>query len=165
MVRGLDYYSRTAFEVTARTSEKGGVLGAQNSVAAGGRYDSLVEELGGSVTPCFGFALGMERLAMLVDRTLVKESALTYLVIMDHAGYKEGARVAEMIRAGGGRVVTDYKGGKLKSLMKRAHKSGADFAIIIGEDELSSGRLTLKVMATGEQLGLKAEELLAKITG
>lgn len=163
MVRGLDYYSRTAFEVTARSVGEGGALGSQNSVAAGGRYDSLVEELGGSDTPCFGFALGMERLAMLLDKTLVKETPLSYVVVMDEGGYKEGARVADMIRREGGRVIIDYKGGKLKSLMKRAHKSGAGFAIIIGEDELKGGILTLKVMETGEQLSLKAEELLAKI--
>lgn len=163
MVRGLDYYSRTAFEVTALSTSEGGVLGSQNSIAAGGRYDSLVGELGGSDTPCVGFAIGMERLAMLIEKELVKTVPLTYIVVMDDDGYKEGARVAALIRGEGVRVIVDYKGGKLKSLMKRAHKSNADFVIIIGEDELSSGLLTLKVMATGEQFGLKTESLLEKI--
>lgn len=151
MVRGLDYYTRTTFEVTARS---GGALGAQNSVAAGGRYDGLVEELGGPATPCFGFALGMERLAMLVDRDLQQDDPLACLIPMGEAAEKEVIGLSRALRDLGLRVIVDYRGGSLKSSMKRADRVGADFALILGDDEIKAGSITIKNMKEGGQASL-----------
>ncbi len=151
MVRGLDYYTRTTFEVTARA---GGALGAQNAVAAGGRYDGLVEELGGPATPCFGFAIGMERLAMLVDKTLAKSQPLLYLIPLGERAGTEGATLVRALRDLGLRVVVDYRGGALKGCMKRADRVSADFALIIGDNEIEAGTVTIKNMKEGGQASL-----------
>ncbi|VAW36156.1 Histidyl-tRNA synthetase [hydrothermal vent metagenome] len=164
MVRGLDYYTRTTFEVTARV---GGALGAQNAVAAGGRYDGLVEELGGPATPCFGFAIGMERLAMLVDKTLAGRPPLAYLIPVGEKARTKGALLARGLRELGVRVIVDYRGGALKGCMKRADRVSADFALILGDDEIEAGTVTVKNMKEGAQtsLDLKSPAVVAAHIG
>jgi histidyl-tRNA synthetase len=151
MVRGLDYYTRTTFEVTARA---GGALGAQNSVAAGGRYDGLVEELGGPATPCFGFALGMERLAMLVDRTLEGKKPLACIIPMGSLAAKKAALLARELRGMGLRVIVDHRDSPLKASMKRADRVGADFALILGDNEIEQSVIIIKNMKEGGQVSL-----------
>ena len=158
MVRGLDYYTRTTFEIT------GPNLGAQNTIAAGGRYDKLVSELGGPDTPCFGFAIGMERLSIVLSSTGGLEGVLStplffFISLGDSQRKKAMALVAE-IRDGGGRVETAYVDGSPKKAMKRADKLGAVYTIILGEDELSNGVVSVKDMATASQSFMPYDEFL-----
>jgi histidyl-tRNA synthetase len=144
LVRGLDYYNKTVFEwVTDR-------LGAQGTVCAGGRYDGLVEQLGGKPTPAVGFAMGMERLVLLL-----LESALTvpagrgvdaYVVAVGEAAQREALAIVEAVRDKLGElVILQHTGaGSFKSQMKKADKSGARLALIWGEDEVSTGTVTVK---------------------
>jgi histidyl-tRNA synthetase len=141
LVRGLDYYNLTVFEwVTDR-------LGAQGTVCAGGRYDGLVEQLGGKPTPACGFAMGVERLLTLL-REAGGEPALlgidVYLVHQGEAASRLAPRVAEGLRDQGIDVLFHCGGGGFKSQMKRADASGATFAVIIGDDEANAGEVTLK---------------------
>jgi len=149
LVRGLDYYNLTVFEwVTNR-------LGSQGTVCAGGRYDGLVEQLGGKRMPGCGFAMGVERLVTLV-RESGGEPALegidVYLVHQGEAASRLAPRVAEGLRDHGIDVLFHCGGGSFKSQMKKADASGATFAVIIGDDEANAGEVTLKPLrANGEQ--------------
>ena len=148
LVRGLDYYNLTVFEwVTDR-------LGAQGTVCAGGRYDGLVEQLGGKSTPACGFAMGVERLVALI-RESGGESALegidVYLVHQGEAASRLAPRVAEGLRDQGINVLFHCGDGGFKSQMKKADASGAAFAVIIGDDEANAGQVMLKPLrANGE---------------
>ncbi len=146
MVRGLDYYTRTTFEITADTG-----LGSQNAVAAGGRYDRLVEELGGPATPCFGFAIGMERLALLIGRDEAARSPLTVFIALGEEAEKKGVELVGAWRAAGIRVVEEFSAGGLKTRMKRADRLGADYAVILGENELKEGVAMVKDMKKATQ--------------
>ena len=146
LVRGLDYYSQTVFEWV--TSE----LGAQGTVCAGGRYDSLVELLGGKPCPAVGLAMGLERLIMLLDGmgvvpdSVVQQIDLYLVAVGDVAGH--GMQLAEELRNGlpNIRIETHCGGGSFKSQMKKADKSGAAIAIILGEDELASNTVQVKFL-------------------
>ncbi len=149
LVRGLDYYNLTVFEWVSDR------LGAQGTVCAGGRYDGLVEQLGGKPMPACGFAMGVERLVMLV-RECGGEPALdgidVYLVHQGEAASRLAPRVAEGLRDQGIDVLFHCGGGGFKSQMKKADASGAAFAVIIGDDEANAGEVTLKPLrANGEQ--------------
>ena len=149
LVRGLDYYNLTVFEwVTDR-------LGAQGTVCAGGRYDGLVEQLGGKPTPACGFAMGVERLVTLVRESggdPEPEGTDVYLVHQGEAASRMAPRVAEGLRDQGINVLYNCGGGSFKSQMKKADASGAMFAVIIGDDEASAGEVTLKPLrAEGDE--------------
>jgi histidyl-tRNA synthetase len=160
LVRGLDYYSRTVFEWV--TTE----LGAQGTVCAGGRYDGLIAQLGGKTSHAIGFALGMERLIDLLDapeRFDAADRPQVYFVRVGEAAQSLGARLAEQARD----ALPDLKltlhcgGGSFKSQFKRADKSGAELALILGEDEVREGRIGVKPLRLeGEQLSLTQAELL-----
>lgn len=142
LVRGLDYYNRTVFEwVTTK-------LGAQGTIAGGGRYDALVERLGGSATPACGFGIGLERVFLLMQEYGVSEQQKPdiYLVNVGPEAEIKAFSVAEAFRDQGFEVVLHAGGGSFKSQMKKADKSAATFAVIIGEDELSSNQITLKAL-------------------
>lgn len=148
IVRGLDYYTRTVFEVT--TNE----LGSQNAVAAGGRYDGLVEELGGPSTPAVGFATGMERLVLLHEKAYPGGFEKEVGVFIAHIGQgtrTEAFKLAAALRDKGVSVEMEYGGRSLKSQLKRADKSGAEYTIIIGEDELSRGKVKVRRMESGAE--------------
>lgn len=141
LVRGLDYYTSTVFEWT---TDK---LGAQSAVCGGGRYDDLVESLGGKPTPAAGFALGVERLIELVrlaDSNPPAPGPDVYLVGLGDSGSLSALVVAETLRDRGLEVVNHCGGGDLKRQLRQADRSGARFAVIIGEDELAAGKVTLK---------------------
>jgi histidyl-tRNA synthetase len=146
LVRGLDYYSQTVFEWV--TTE----LGAQGTVCAGGRYDSLVELLGGKPCPAVGLAMGLERLIMLLDGmgvvpdSVAQQIDLYLVAVGDVAGH--GMQLAEELRSGlpNIRIETHCGGGSFKSQMKKADKSGAAIAIILGEDELASNTVQVKFL-------------------
>ena len=139
LVRGLDYYTDTTFEITTSA------LGAQDAVGGGGRYDGLIEELGGAPTPAIGFAMGVERIALLVAAKH-DVAAGPHLFIAPMPGTEGFAlKLADAVRAlGGMRVEVDVSGKRLKGQMKRADKIGARFALVLGEDEIARGRGNLK---------------------
>ncbi|MDH5183084.1 MAG: histidine--tRNA ligase [Gammaproteobacteria bacterium] len=151
LVRGLDYYSRTVFEwITDQ-------LGAQGTVLAGGRFDGLVEQLGGKPTPAIGFAMGIERLvALLEDNNLAQQvdhAPHAYLLAMGESAQLTAMQLAEQLRdeIKGIRISLHCGDGSFKSQMKKADKSGANFALILGEDEINSGTIAIKNMQLGEQ--------------
>lgn len=150
LVRGLDYYSRTVFEwVTDR-------LGAQGTVCAGGRYDGLVEQLGGKAVPAVGFAMGLERLVAVLEETNPTAGAVSadvYLVLMGDAAQREGLVLGEELRDAlpGCEIVVHCGGGSIKAQFKRADRSGARYALVIGDAEVESGNVVLKPMRTDEQ--------------
>ncbi|MBL8396183.1 MAG: histidine--tRNA ligase [Candidatus Accumulibacter sp.] len=149
LVRGLDYYNLTVFEwVTDR-------LGAQGTVCAGGRYDGLVQQLGGKPAPACGFAMGVERLIALIREAggEVKAAPVdVYVVHQGEAASRLAARVAEGLRDRAIDVLFHCGGGGFKAQMKKADASGASFAVIIGDDEAQAGEVTLKALRqTGEQ--------------
>lgn len=142
LVRGLDYYARTVFEwVTDR-------LGAQGTVCAGGRYDGLVEQLGGHATTAVGFAMGVERLVALLEEAGIEPEAQidAYLVLMGEEPQRQGLLLAEQLRdqLPGLRLLTHCGGGGFKSQFKKADRSGARYALILGEDELAKGVVGIK---------------------
>jgi len=148
LVRGLDYYTRTTFEITS------GALGAQNAVLGGGRYDGLSEMLGGPPTPGIGFSIGQDRLILAVQAAgLLKSEAplAAYIVWMGEAALPAAAGLARELRAQGLTVEIDYDAMKIKKAMGIASKLQARFAVIIGEGEISIGRYQVKDMATGKQ--------------
>ncbi len=164
LVRGLDYYNLTVFEwVTDK-------LGAQGTVCAGGRYDGLVEQLGGKPTPACGFAMGIERLIALIKDSGGEPAAPAPDVYLVHQGEAAGRlafRVAEGLRDQGVDVLLHCGGGSFKSQMKKADGSGASFAVIIGDDEALTGEAQLKSLrAEGSaQLKLKVDDLADAIIG
>ena len=167
LVRGLDYYNRTVFEWVTDS------LGAQGTVCAGGRYDGLVEQLGGKATPAVGFAMGLERLVLLLQALEsvgdIRRSADVYLAAMGDKASIQAPLIAAQLRkdVAGLRVMVHAGGGNFKKQLKRADKSDALVAVIIGEDELEQGVVTIKYLRERkEQVTLKLEEaktLLAEL--
>lgn len=160
LVRGLDYYSRTVFELES------GDLGAQSALAAGGRYDGLAEALGGrQPVPAVGFAAGIERLFLALEaqgRPLPEaEDPAAFLVALGDEAERYVFRLADHLRAAGLRVGLDLKGRSLKAQMKEADRQDARFAVIVGKDELAAGEAQLKDMATGEQRAVSFADLAA----
>ena len=159
LVRGMDYYNRTVFEwVTDR-------IGAQSTIAGGGRYDGLFAMLGGKPTPACGFGLGMERIILTMQafgRTAAQEPH-AFLVHAGEAASREAWRLAEAIRDAGLSCVLGA-GGSFKSQMKKADASAAPFAIILGDDEVAAGKVTLKPLrGGGEQVLLSPAEAIARL--
>ncbi|HEX2803142.1 MAG TPA: His/Gly/Thr/Pro-type tRNA ligase C-terminal domain-containing protein, partial [Sphingomicrobium sp.] len=157
LVRGLDYYRHTAFEfVTDR-------LGAQGAVIAGGRYDGLIEALGGPHTPAVGWAAGIERLAMLIDEPEAERPAVVVVPLGERAEQAAQAIVAGLRREG---VATEMAfRGNMKKRMARANAAGARYALIIGDDELDSGKVQLKDLTTGEQRPVSLDHIVEAVGG
>ncbi|MEP7184003.1 MAG: histidine--tRNA ligase [Betaproteobacteria bacterium] len=160
LVRGLDYYNRTVFEwVTDR-------LGAQGTVAGGGRYDGLFEQLGGKPTPACGFAIGVERMVLLLNEVGRSDVAvpLAYVVHVGDAAGKLAWRVGETMRDAGHAVVVNAGDGSFKSQMKRADASGARYALVIGDDEAAAGAVGLKPLReSGDQVAVPLAGLAAAL--
>ncbi len=160
LVRGLDYYSRTVFEwVTNR-------LGAQGTVCAGGRYDGLVEQLGGRPVPAVGFAMGLERLVAVLEEVnpgAGNAAADIYLVLLGDAAVREGLTMAEGLRDAlpGIEVVSNCGGGSIKAQFKRADRSGALFALVLGDTEIAGGTVVLKSLRSDEeQISVARDDLI-----
>ncbi len=157
LVRGLDYYTRTTFEIIS------GALGAQNSVLGGGRYDGLSEILGGPPAPGFGFAIGEDRLVLAAQSRDAgppdDQPVEVYVVWMGHDALQPATELARGLRAEGWRVELPYDLTKLKKAMGIANKLNARFAVIIGEGELASGRYQVKDMSTGQQEEVEADRV------
>jgi histidyl-tRNA synthetase len=145
MVRGLDYYTRTTFEMVT------GLLGSQSAVAAGGRYDGLISQLGGPAIPGIGFAMGLERVALLLGSQEFATLPDLFIATMGGGERDVAFRLMDGLLKSGVRVEMDYEGKSLKSQMRRADKLKARYSVVIGENEVTSGRATFKRMADGLQ--------------
>jgi histidyl-tRNA synthetase len=146
LVRGLDYYCLTAFEITSSH------LGAQNAVGAGGRYDGLVELLGGPPTPAVGFAAGLERIAMMLPEKSVPQSLPSvYVAAFGSEGTQAGARLLDALRQAGLSAQTDYRATTLKGHLRQADRSGSRFAVLLGDDEAKSGSAVVRNMDSKAQ--------------
>jgi histidyl-tRNA synthetase len=160
LVRGLDYYVRTAYEFTSDA------LGAQSAVAGGGRYDGLVETLGGPPTPGIGFALGQERLAMILEksgRAAPVRAPAVFFVSADAEGALEALRRAALLRRAGIACDLDPRGGKMKAQFKQAERVGARFALVLGGNEVRSGEAKLKDLASREETPIALDDLAARL--
>jgi len=162
LVRGLDYYTKTAFEIIS------GELGAQNAIGGGGRYDDLVEELGGKPTPAVGFAAGIERMIITIEQQKVEwpaEKRLDVFVAkVDEKNKATSFRLLQKIRNAGLSADMDYSEGSLKSQMRIANKIRARFTVIVGEEELSKNMVILRNMKTKEQKEIKIDNLINELT-
>lgn len=163
IVRGLDYYTKTVFEFVTVA------LGTQGTVCGGGRYDGLVEQLGGASTPCVGFGMGLERVLMLAEASgavIPEEKPIDiYFATMNQVAYEKAFVLANALRQKGLKVEIDHMGRSVKAQFKFADKIKAKFVATLGEDEIASGEVVLKNMADGqgEKVKLTEEEILAKI--
>ena len=143
LVRGLDYYNQTVFEWISND------LGSQGTICGGGRYDGLVEKMGGNPTPAIGFAMGLERIALLIqdkNTQLVNKRCQLYFVALGDKAQTESMKLSKKILQMLPNITlsNDVSMGSLKSQMKKADKSNADFALILGEEELSNNQLSIK---------------------
>ncbi|CAI0706550.1 MULTISPECIES: histidine--tRNA ligase [Serratia] len=163
LVRGLDYYNRTVFEWVTTS------LGAQGTVCAGGRYDGLVEQLGGRATPAVGFAMGLERLVLLVQAVnpaFKAPSTIDVYVISSGAGAQSAAmQLAEQVRDAAPqlKLMTNYGGGNFKKQITRADKWGARVALILGENEVAAQQVVVKDLRSGEQETLAQSEVAERL--
>ena len=160
LVRGLDYYNLTTFEVTATN------LGAQNAVGAGGRYDGLVETLGGASTPAVGFAVGLERIAMLLPdtrRSLLPGEQTVYIAGFGNKGSVVGLTALEELRMVGISAVSDFRSATLKAHLRQADRLGCQFTLILGDDEVDKGAGILRNMESKTQYDVLLSSLSRQI--
>ena len=161
LVRGLDYYTKTAFEI------KYPPLGAQSAVAGGGRYDGLIEEMGGNPTPAVGFATGLERLLLALEsQNLLPEknrSVDAYVVALGETAQAEGFKLLNSLRQQGLSAAMDFAGRSMKAQMKQANKLGAKYSVILGEDEISEGVVMLRSMEDSSQAKVPMNQVAEKI--
>jgi histidyl-tRNA synthetase len=159
IVRGLDYYTSTVFEVSHPA------LGAQDALGAGGRYDNLVKDMGGPALGAVGFALGIERMLMACskDMAVFKGSATVYVATIGEKAAKEGFKITNGLRSADIGCNMNYEGSSLKSQMRDADKLGSVFTIIIGDDELAKGEIVLRDMRTKEQISVKFTDILKTV--
>ena len=160
MVRGLDYYTRTTFEVKSKQ------LGAQNAVAAGGRYDKLVEEFGGPPTPAIGFAIGMERVSELLSSSYKTEIPVpeVFIATVGLPAENESLVIASRLREKGIWVEIGYTGHSLRSQLRRADRLSARYVLIMGDDEIKSSKLKWKRLSDGSQGEIPVSEVLEFFT-
>lgn len=159
MVRGLDYYTRTTFEMVT------GLLGSQSAVAAGGRYDGLITQLGGPEIPGIGFAMGLERVALLLGQRDFAKVPDLFIATMGAGERATAFRLMDGLLKSGVRVELDYAGKSLKSQMRRADKLRARYSVVIGENEVTSGKASIKRMDDGSvtELSLKVDDIARAI--
>jgi histidyl-tRNA synthetase len=162
LVRGLDYYTRTAFEIT------GSQLGSQNTIVGGGRYDGLSELLGGRPAKGFGFAFGIERMVLSLPDTAIDSAAsspLLYIAYIGDEAREHSFNLARRLRASGASVIVDLEGRKLKKALAIADSLKARYTLIVGEDEIKSGSFVLRDMQSGAQKNLSESEIIGAISG
>ena len=156
LVRGLDYYCKTVFEIQSNH------LGAQSALCGGGRYDYLIEELGGKKTPAIGFAAGIERLILVLNKNNYKKKTDVYVVTIGEDAISTGLQISDSIRINSKIAVTcDMQRRSLKSQMKEANKLQAKYAIIIGDEELSTNLAVIKDMHSGEQKNVPFDKIIS----
>lgn len=159
LVRGLDYYCKTTFEFVTTA------LGGQNAFAAGGRYNQLVEKFGGKPTPAVGFAAGIERMFLLLEKDNQFRSAIdAYIIHGDGESLNASIQLIADLRKAGLSAEMDPSAVSFKNQFKKADREGARFTVIVGEDEVASGKFTLKNLSTGEQQLLTKNEIISRIS-
>ncbi len=160
LVRGLDYYCLTAFEVTCSH------LGAQNAVGAGGRYDGLVEQLGGPAVPAVGFAVGLERIALMMpDAVIVPSAPRIYVAAFGTKAVDVGCALLDELRQAGVPADMDFRSTSLKAHLRQADRLGALYTILLGDDEIEKGTATLRNMQTKAQEDLPLRDLVSSLQG
>lgn len=162
LVRGLDYYTRTVFEIVASG------LGSQDAVVGGGRYDRLISDLGGPEVPGIGFAIGEDRLIDILPEAFRKKALPrppVFVAALGGVDFGEGLAVAEELRAAGVAAIAELASRSPKTALKRADRLGARLVILLGDDELAAGEVTLKNLASGEQRRVPRSEVLQNVTG
>ncbi len=159
LVRGLDYYSNTVFEVVTNK------LGAQGTVLAGGRYDNLVTQMGGKDTPAFGFAAGIERLMLLLDENILDEKLKAQIIWLGEEAKERAFVLAQELRLGGVEVGIEYENKSMKAQMKKADKSNAKYALILGEEEINAGNIVVKNLNEKEQKTVEINRVLEELRG
>ncbi len=161
LVRGLDYYTKTAFEIIS------GGLGAQNAIGGGGRYDDLIEELGGKPTPAVGFAAGIERMIIAIDQQKIEwpmgKRLDIFVVKVDEKNKDTAFKLLQKIRNAGLSADMDYSEGSLKSQMRIANKIGVRYTVIVGEEELSKNMVIFRNMQTKEQKEVLTDNLIDEL--
>lgn len=161
IVRGLDYYTRTVFEFVTNS------IGAQGTICGGGRYDNLLEECGGQPTGAVGFALGMERLIMLLDANnkneQPKDNCYIYIGSVGEKGFFKSQAITYSLRKKGIKAACDTVGRSVKAQMKYANKLNAAFSVILGDDEIDNDKVSMKNMETGEIISLKLSDIEQKV--
>lgn len=159
IVRGLDYYTKTVFEFVTDC------IGAQGTVCGGGRYDGLIEELGGKHLPSLGFAMGLERLLMVMDKQGIdipnNDVCKLYIATMGDESKKKAFEILKQVRECGMSAETDIVGRGLRAQMKYADKIGAEYSMVLGDNEIEQGVAKLKNMETGDQFDIKLDESFA----
>ncbi len=160
MVRGLDYYTRTVFEAVSTK------LGAQNAVTAGGRYDHLMRDIGGPDIPGIGFAMGIERIVLLVpDEGRMTQFPNLFIAALGEKAQVKAFELAHQCHREGIKTEIDYEGRSLKAQMRRADKLNSRYVLILGEEELKSGRAILRDMTKKDQEEIRLDEAVKKIKG
>ena len=161
LVRGLDYYTKTAFEI------KYTPLGAQSAIAGGGRYDGLIEEIGGDPTPAVGFATGLERVLLAIEKQgllpEMDDATDAFIVALGDAAQTPAFELLTKLRQAGLAAAMDYAGRSMKAQMKQAGRSGARYAIIMGEDEVKGRYVMLKNLQTSEQEQVPFDSIINKL--
>ena len=161
IVRGLDYYTKTVFEFVSTE------IGAQGTVCGGGRYDGLVEEIGGNHTPALGFAMGMERLLLLMQAQGIEfppeAKCDLYIASMGENATLKASQIASDIRGNGMHAQFDIVGRSVKAQMKYANKIGAAYTVVLGDSEIESGKAKLKNMADGEETEIEIDSLAEEL--
>ena len=162
LVRGMDYYTRTAFELTSSD------LGSQDALAGGGRYDLLVEEIGGKPTPAVGFAAGMERLFIACEElgiTLAEEKKVdVFIVSLGEDARKWALKTLPLFRENGVSATMDYLDRSMRAQMKDANRENASFTLIVGDNELKEEKFTLRNMKESEEAQLSIDEIISKLS-
>lgn len=157
IVRGLDYYTKTAFEIVSKD------IGAQGTVCGGGRYDGMIEECGGPSTPAIGFGLGLERLLMVIENQgiVIPQPVMmdVYIANMGEAAAKEAFKLVNLLRHNGIKAEKDYMSRSLKAQMKYANKMNALYVVVIGEDEIKNNRIKVKNMRNSSEEEIALNEL------
>ena len=159
LVRGLDYYTRTLFEVR----DLSGNLGAQNAILGGGRYDNMIKSLGGPNTPAIGFAMGLERLLLSMPEQQEAPRLDAFVIAAQPTVRVEAALLATEIRKAGFKIESDLRGNSLKSQMRRADKIGANIVLILGEDEINQGQVQLKNLRDKTQQSVSRADIASTL--
>ena len=170
LVRGLDYYTRTTFEILGAVHVEGdgdngaGELGAQNALLGGGRYDGLVKDLGGSDRPGIGFAAGLERLVLALPESASSlRQNVAFIVAIGDEGRPEALKLLAELRAADVPALMEFEARGVRAQMKRADRIGASVTLIVGGDELARGEVTVRDMKTGDQKSIPRAAVLETV--
>jgi histidyl-tRNA synthetase len=160
LVRGLDYYTRTLFEISATSGD----LGTQNALCGGGRYDKMIEGLGGPSVPAVGFAMGIERVLLAMPESEEQTCPFCFFAPMGDAATERALAFAQALRQSGVRVEVDSRGNRIKSMLRRADTMHARLVVVIGDTELERSMAAIKDLQAHSQIEVSFDQLVTKVT-